>query len=172
MALFKTALRSYLGDAGHAQDHANSQAAPHKQKGIGTMVKERASLNLVALCFRLALSLSLAVVILCALLPTNPATPRNVGSAFDPSTTVLSLKHRADDGAVHNRFVAKPDSDGTPDVGSASHLVPIFAFACALIVMLALRGTGSLQAPLGSSQTLSAPAQRPHGPRGPPCHRL
>lgn len=144
-----------------------------KRCKITRMEQERATSSLAALCFRVVIGLSLAFVMLCALLPTNAVHPRNVGSAFDPSTTILALNHRADDGAAHNRFVVKkPDHGGTPDVGPGVHLVPIFALACALILMLALRAVGSVQAPLGPPQPLSAHAQRPHGPRGPPQNRL
>ncbi|MXP27030.1 hypothetical protein GRI39_13435 [Altererythrobacter indicus] len=137
------------------------------------MTQGRAPSNLAALCFRIVIALSLAFVMLFALLPTNAVSPRNVGSAFDPSTTVVALNHRADDGAAHNRWVVKkPDRDGTPDVGPGLHLVPVLAFACALILMLALRDVGSVQAPLGPPQPLSAHAQRPHGPRGPPSNKL
>lgn len=66
--------------------------------------------------FLLSLWLSLATAILCAVLPAGLPLTRTIGSAFDPSTTIVALRARppAPTKAVLLRI---GDADGA-DIGS------------------------------------------------------
>ncbi|WP_176596243.1 MULTISPECIES: hypothetical protein [Sphingobium] len=63
------------------------------------------------LLFILSLWLSLSVALLSALAPLGPPSSRLTGSAFNPATTSVVLKVRADANPVALR-VTEPDGDG------------------------------------------------------------
>ena len=84
------------------------------------------------LLFILFLWLSLSVAILSALAPLGPPSSRLTGSAFNPATTSVVLKARADANPVFVR-AAEPDGDGP-----ASLLIPAAIWPLPATLLLAL----------------------------------
>ncbi|WP_176590243.1 hypothetical protein [Sphingobium sp. EM0848] len=82
------------------------------------------------LFFILSLRLSLAVALLSALAPLGPPSSRFTGSAFNPATTSVVLKARAQAKPAVVR-VTEPDGDGRASVLVS---VPVWLMALAALM--------------------------------------
>lgn len=73
---------------------------------------DRKPLRGYRLAFMAAGLMSLLVVLLCALVPMESATAREVGSAFDPATTVVTLRPESQGApTIEPRLAPTPDDD-------------------------------------------------------------
>lgn len=81
------------------------------------------------LSFLLTVLIAIVTALLCALLPLGPAIERVAGSAFDPSTTAVSLQPRSDQASYDEEVIRKPrdvpNGEGAwiADRASVSHSV-------------------------------------------------
>lgn len=99
------------------------------------------------LLFVLSLWMSLATAIVCAVVPAGLPATRAVGSAFDPSTTIVALRSTAP--VAGKAAMARPDGgDGAGVGGHGGAAALVSASALPVIVTMVIAATTMRPAPV------------------------
>ena len=102
------------------------------------------------LLFVLSLWMSLAIAIVCAVVPAGLPSTRSIGSAFDPSTTIVALRSKPPVAA--KAVLARPDDGaGLGGLGGSGALLPadsaVIGAAAFVLPPLGFSGTIALLIP-------------------------